>query len=182
MKYMTIVLATAIHFEPYLAFAQSDSNVRKIFSQNCNSCHRTGGVTGNFDSLTTDSDWLKSPYIVPGSSATSQIMKVLKNNGGSMPPSGALSAADASSIAKWIDGLKTTTTTQTSSSSGGHIYDLTSVNAYLRTYRKCYGQWVNRLPLPSDPRVLKIRNKSMTGPHALVPIQTLCSKSPMGTG
>jgi mono/diheme cytochrome c family protein len=73
-----------------------------VIQSNCTSCHgATSGPAGVYD-LTDPNNLVTTGLVIPGEPSQSTIYSVI--SGGTMPPTGSLSAANQLTIYHWISG------------------------------------------------------------------------------
>lgn len=95
--------------EPVPANVKYNTNVQKIFDQNCIGCHK--GDPNTSPNLTRGNSYLSltttvggESFVVPGNASGSILYNVMTGNGGiQMPPNGALSTTKQKTVEKWIN-------------------------------------------------------------------------------
>lgn len=75
------------------------ANVKKIFSDNCASCHKPDGNGGDLKDILNLESLIDREYVIPGSKK-SKVLTEMKS--GKMPPSGSISSENISTVEKWI--------------------------------------------------------------------------------
>ena len=84
-----------------------EAQVRPVLATHCWGCHGPGQQQSGLR-LDSRESILKGgergPAIVPGNQAASLLLRALRHEGPSMPPTGRLSATEVSAIATWVEG------------------------------------------------------------------------------